>query len=426
MSERTWNTVVVGGGPAGIAAAVRASEGGVSVLLVDDNPGIGGQIWRGEDQSPSIREAQCWRERLAKSGCEVLRGFRVFDHPAQGVLLAESSDSMREIGYLRLILCTGARERFLPFPGWTLPNVIGPGALQAMAKAGVPVAGKTVVVAGTGPLLLAVAAYLRRHGARVQLIAEQASFALVARLTSALSKQPAKLWQAIGLKLRLAGVTQRFGCWPVEAKGERQLRSVVLRQGSAVFEVESNFLACGFHLVPNTELAALVGCELRDGSVHVDEFQQTSIEGVYCAGEPTGIGGVELALIEGQIAGLAAIGEHDKAKQLFGARAPYRRFADAVESAFALREELRKVACDETLLCRCEDVSLRKAAECKSWREAKLYTRVGMGPCQGRICGPAAQFLFGWNVESTRPPVYTARLESLTGTHEYGPGAKVC
>lgn len=425
MSERIWNVVVVGGGPAGMAAAVRACESGGSVLLIDDNPDLGGQIWRGEDQSLSTGEARRWRERLAKSGCEVLRGFRVFDHPAQGVLLAESSDSVREIGYLRLILCTGARERFLPFPGWTLPNVLGVGGLQAMVKAGTPIAGRTVIVAGTGPLLLAVAAYLRRHGAKVQLIAEQASFAVVARLGAAFTRQPGKLRQAIALKLRLAGVPHRFGCWPVEAKGERQLRSVVLRQGSHVFELECDFFACGFHLVPNTELAALVGCEVRDGSVRVDEFQQTSVESVYCAGEPTGIGGVELASIEGQIAGLAASGERNNAKQLFGDRTGYRRFASALESAFALRGDLRELARDETSLCRCEDVSFRKAAECKSWREAKLYTRCGMGPCQGRICGPAAQFLFGWNVESTRPPVFAARLESLVASHGYGLEAKV-
>ena len=424
MSKQTWHTVIVGGGPAGIAAAVRAVESGGSVLLVDDNPSPGGQIWRSEEQSSSIREARCWRERLAKSGCEVLRGFRVFDHPAPGVILAESSDSMREIAYRRLILCTGARERFLPFPGWTLPNVMGVGGLQAMVKAGLPIAGKAVTVAGTGPLLLAVAAYLRGHGAKVQLIAEQASFSAVAGLSAALSRRPSKLWQAIGLKLRLARIPYRFGCWPIEAKGEQRLRSVVFRQGTHVFELESEFLACGFHLVPNTELAALIGCEIRDGMVCVNEFQQTSVTNVYCAGEPTGIGGVELALIEGQVAGFAAGDQPQQARQLFAVRHRYQQFASALERAFVLRDDLKNVSRDDTLLCRCEDVSCSKAAECGSWREAKLHTRCGMGPCQGRVCGPAAQFLFGWNIESTRPPVFAARLESLAA-REYGPTAQV-
>src|SRR5438874_12747845 len=109
MSKQIWDVVVVGGGPAGIAAAVCAVEGDASVLVVDDNPGLGGQIWRGEEQNSSIREAQCWRERLSKSAAEILRGFRVIDQPASSTLLAEDVDGAREIGYSKLIVCTGAR-----------------------------------------------------------------------------------------------------------------------------------------------------------------------------------------------------------------------------------------------------------------------------------------------------------------------------
>ena len=137
MSRQSWDIVVIGGGPAGIAAATRAAEIGSSVLLVDDNPALGGQIWRGNEKIPSSRDARKWSERLRRSGVEVVRGYRVFDQPAPGVLIAESTDGMREIGYSRLILCTGARERFLPFPGWTLPNVMGAGGLQALVKSGI-------------------------------------------------------------------------------------------------------------------------------------------------------------------------------------------------------------------------------------------------------------------------------------------------
>src|SRR5262249_42593238 len=149
MSRHTWDIVVVGGGPAGIAAAICAVESGASVLVVDDNPALGGQIWRGEEQNSSLHEAQRWRERLSSSKAEILRGFRVIDQPASSVLLAESFDAVREIAYSKLILCTGARERFLPFPGWTLPNVMGAGGLQAMVKSGVPIEGRSVVIAGT-------------------------------------------------------------------------------------------------------------------------------------------------------------------------------------------------------------------------------------------------------------------------------------
>ena len=165
--------------------------------------------------------------------------------------------------------------------------------------------------------------------------------------------------------------------------------------------------------MPNVELAALLGCALRAGCVAVDEFQQTSVTNVYCAGEPTGIGGVEVALVEGQIAGLATLGEHNAARQLFAARAKAQRFADALNRAFALRDELKQLPQADTLVCRCEDVSFARLQQQPGWRAAKLHTRCGMGPCQGRVCGAAVEFLFGWQAESVRPPVFPASIGSL-------------
>ncbi|HKN36286.1 MAG TPA: FAD/NAD(P)-binding oxidoreductase [Terriglobales bacterium] len=413
MSSTRWDIVVVGGGPAGMAATACAAEASASVLLVDDNPSLGGQIWRGEGENSSLQVARSWFERLKRSRVEVLRGFRIFDQPVPGVLLAESSESVREIPYSKLIICTGARECFLPFPGWTLPNVMGAGGLQAMVKSGLPIAGKTVVVAGSGPLLLPVAAYLGKRGAKIRLIAEQASRAPMLRFAAAVVSQPQKIAQTIGLMRQLVGAPYRLGCWPVEAKGEDKVKAVVLQRGRRQFEVECDYLACGFHLVPNLELAALLGCELRDGAVQVDDAQQTSVPNVYCAGEPTGIGGVDLALVEGQIAALAATDKPREAERLHPLRARHRRFAAALQRAFALREDLRKLPHSDTLLCRCEDVSFHRVAACQSWREAKLHTRCGMGPCQGRVCGAALQFLLGWNIESVRPPLFEARVESI-------------
>ena len=189
--------LVVGGGPAGMAAAVRAAESGHRVGIVDDNATLGGQIWRGESEAGS--EASRWIERLRSSGVNVLRG-RIFHQPEPKVMLAEADDLVQELSYEKLILATGARERFLPFPGWTLPNVMGAGGLQAMVKCGLPIQGKRVVVAGTGPLLLAVAAYLRRHGAEIAMICEQASWASLARFGMALLAQPSKIFQGFQLK----------------------------------------------------------------------------------------------------------------------------------------------------------------------------------------------------------------------------------
>src|SRR5579884_1606230 len=242
MNRQSWDIVVVGGGPAGMAAATSAAESGASVLLIDDNPGLGGQIWRGEETNPSVREAQEWSERLKSSPTDVLRGFRVFDQLRPGVLLAESGDGMPEINYSRLIVCTGARERFLPFPGWTLPNVTGAGGLQALAKSGMPIREKRVVVAGTGPLLLPVAAHLKCHGARVLLIAEQASRGSLVRFGTSLMGHPRKARQALGISGAIVGIPYRFSCWPIEAKGDDRLRSVMFQQGTKTFQVECDYL----------------------------------------------------------------------------------------------------------------------------------------------------------------------------------------
>jgi D-hydroxyproline dehydrogenase subunit alpha len=172
-------------------------------------------------------------------------------------------------------------------------------------------------------------------------------------------------------------------------------------------------IACGFNLVPNVELALAVGCELDNGFVRVDRMQATNVANVFCAGEPTGIGGADCALTEGQIAGYASSGQAARAEALFGQRTAWHSFRAALAKAYALREELKALATDETLLCRCEDVTLGRARQFSGWREAKLLTRCGMGACQGRVCGAAAKFVLGWGMESVRPPVLPARVNSL-------------
>ena len=412
-NSHPFDVLVVGGGPAGIAAAVRAAECGARTAIVDDNPALGGQIWRTSADHAASHEAAGWHIRLQKAGVTVLSGKRVFDQPAPGVLLAEGDDDLIELRYRNLILATGARERFLPFPGWTLPNVMGAGGLQAMVKSGLPIRGKRVVVAGTGPLLLAVAAYLKEHGAEIPIVCEQASLSSLAAFALKLWNHPAKISQGLRYKRALKGVPISTDAWPTEAHGKEKLESVTISRAGNLETIHCDYLSCGFHLVPNTELAQLLVCDLENGFVKVDEFQRTTIENVYCAGEPTSIGGLDLSLIEGQIAGLTAAGHTEESRRLFAARQKHQRFARALDRATQLRPELKKLAKPETLICRCEDVSYSRLKSHTSWRSAKLHTRCGMGPCQGRICGPATEFLFNWTPDSVRPPVYPVRVESM-------------
>jgi NADPH-dependent 2,4-dienoyl-CoA reductase/sulfur reductase-like enzyme len=403
MPDLAFDVVVIGAGPAGLAAAARAAEAGSRVAMVDDNPRPGGQIWR------ASRLPEPW----LRSQVQVFSGARVFAAPAPGVLALERSDGELELRYRSLILATGARERFLPFPGWTLPNVMGAGGLQALAKGGLPVGGKRIVVAGSGPLLLAVAKYMRDHGANVPLIAEQAGSAALFRFGLGLVAKPGKLVEAIGFRAGLLGVRYLTGCWPVSAHGAEKLESVTLQRNGKTWTEPCDYLACGFGLIPNTELATLFGCRMSETGVAVNEYQQTSEANIYCAGEVTGIGGLDLALVEGEIAGYSAAGEPDAARKLFASRESNRKFANALERAFAPRTELRNLPQDDTLVCRCEDVTYERVKQCSNWREAKLHTRCGMGPCQGRVCGGAVEFLLGWKPESVRPPVLPARVGSL-------------
>jgi NADPH-dependent 2,4-dienoyl-CoA reductase/sulfur reductase-like enzyme len=328
-------------------------------------------------------------------------------------LLVETPDGVLELDWKKLILATGARERFLPFPGWTLPGVVGPGGLYGMVKSGWPVAGKRVVVAGNGPLLLAAADGLRQAGARVSLVAEQADWGQVVRFGMGLWRYPGKLLQGVGVKARLLGVPYRCGCWPVKAEGTAGVESVTLTNGSRSWSEDCDYLACGFHLVPNIELPCLLGCEMANGFVRVDEFQLTSVPDVFCAGEPTGVSGADCALVKGQVAGLAAACAEDQARTLFSQRAAWHRFRTSLNQAFALRSELRHLATPDTVVCRCEDVRYTDLKGCESLRAARLHTRCGMGSCQGRTCGAAVQFLFGWESDSVRPPLFPVRLASL-------------
>ena len=417
MSSRptVHDVLVVGAGPAGLAAAWRAASEGLRVAVVDDNPSSGGQIWRGEENKPTSPEAQLWLERVRSVNIRFIRGARIFHQAQPGTVLAETTTGTLELSYTNLILATGARERFLPFPGWTLPNVTGAGGLQALVKTGLPIQGKRVVIAGTGPLLLAVAAYLLDQRANVLLIAEQASSLKLAKFGLALVGA-GKSGQAFEMKLRLKTVKYLNGCWPAAAHGNDKLESVALFRAGRRWQVACDYLACGFHLVPNLELAELLGCRVENGAVTVDQFQQTTVPHVYAAGEATGIGGLELSLVEGEIAGLAAAGKRDAAQSLFGVRAKGKGFSRILNETFALREELRDLITSEkrdTIVCRCEDVSFEQLRTHGSWRAAKLQTRCGMGACQGRVCGAAAEFLFGWRVESVRPPILPVRVESL-------------
>lgn len=410
MRSESFDILIVGAGPAGIAAACAASQGGEmsmkqSIAVVDDNPTAGGQIWRNQTNR--------WIDRFQWTRCRTLNATTIFAAPQPGTLMAEDARGPLELRYERLILATGGRERFLPFPGWTSPRVFGAGGLQAMVKSGMNITGKSVIVAGSGPLLLAVAATLRKQGANVLLIAEQAPWEQLVPFGLHVLGDWSKVRQSIGIKARLIGVPYRTSCWPVNAVDRGSSLRVTLQSPGGQSEIACDYLACGFFLVPNLELAMLLGCDTQAGRVAVDRLQQTTVPGIYAAGEVTGIGGLDKCLIEGQIAGYAAADHPSAAARLFRARAKSHRFAAALQRSFALREELKYLPQDPTIICRCEDIPFSRLKYYETMRDAKLQTRCGMGPCQSRICGPVCQFLFGWQDSSVRAPIFPTMVANL-------------
>jgi NADPH-dependent 2,4-dienoyl-CoA reductase/sulfur reductase-like enzyme len=426
MSER-YDVVIVGAGPAGLTAARAAAGQGARVAIVDDNPRAGGQVWRQGPRHPAQPPLRAVMDDLAPDGRVAWwQSSRVVAPLAGGELLIESEQHGGvRLSYDRLILATGARERLLPFPGWTLPGVTGAGGLQALIKGGVPVRGERIVIAGSGPLLLAALATAREAGANVLTVIEQASTLAVARFALSLMRTPSKLMQAATLTRGFAGLRYWTGSVVREACGAGHVEQVTIRRGARDVTLACDRIACGYGLEPNVLLGESLGCAVAahgDGRAFaVDDLQQTSVANVFAAGECTGVGGMELARVEGEIAGLAAVGAASAARARFAERARWRRFAANVDAAFALGEAARALPPDDTLLCRCEDVTVGAVRTHANWRDAKLQTRCGMGACQGRICATAARTYFGWGTEwgtgatsaAPRLPLQPAQIATL-------------
>ena len=419
-AETRADMVVIGAGPAGIAAAVRATEAKRRVVVLDEAPNVGGQIWRHRSVGTLGTDARAWIDRLSRTNADVRRGVAVVDV----VMGGESGDitviAERHLGGVAvirastLVIATGARERFVPFPGWTLPGVTGIGGAQALLKQGAAFRGKRVVIAGTGPLILPVAASLTDAGARVMLVADQAPFQAVRDFAISLLAQPETLLQAAMYRLAFLRTPYAFGTWVTAASGGDRLTTVTVANSRTTWSLPCDFLCTGYGLVPNVDLARFVGCTTAEGAVVVDERQGTSVPRVFAAGEVTGVGGVALAVAEGEIAGAAAAGVARIDASIGRRRQALRVVARRMERAFAVRPELRSLARDDTIICRCEDVRRAAIASLSDSRQAKLYARAGMGACQGRVCGPALELLFGWQPGTVRSPLEPARLSTLS------------
>lgn len=406
---------IVGGGPAGLSAAHTALNAGAKVCLIDDNPAPGGQIWRGgPGKWRDPRAVDIWKALHAHPDFTHRQHAAVIGSVDRNTLLLEIESQGVRLAFERLLICSGARELLLPFAGWTLPGVVGAGGLQALIKGGMPVRGRKIVIAGSGPLLLASALSALQAGAQVEAIVEHKPWSELARFGLALLLgHRQKFAQAASLFAQLWRIPYLAGAQIVEARGDGVLQNVLIERKGSKQEFACDFLAAGFGLVPNVGLAHALGCDVVNDAIAVDHLQRTSRTNIWAAGECTGIGGVDKAVIEGRIAALGALGLQPSARDL----SEHRRsldFAALLARRFAPGASLRDMCRPATFVCRCEDVRASSLAGQQDWRQAKLNTRVGMGACQGKTCGPACQFLYGWSLPASRIPIMPASARALS------------
>ncbi|GLW08335.1 oxidase [Microtetraspora sp. NBRC 13810] len=436
MSGTPYDLAVVGGGPAGLAGAAAATRAGLRVALIDGGARLGGQYFRhpaeglhaANPAGPHHGFARFTRLREGVSErAEVFTRHRVWSVErgedgtvAVHCLVGDREERPRAITARRLLIATGAYDRSLPFPGWDLPGVLTAGGAQALLKGDLVTAGRRVVVAGTGPFLLPVGAGLAAAGARVLGVFEAAALPGVARRARL---TPGKVAEAAGYALTLARHRTPFrgGHAVIAAHGGTELTHVTLAQVDADWHplrtrvIACDTLAVGYGFVAQLDLPVQLGCATVPGAdgdpvVAVDAGLRTSVPGVYAAGETTGVGGSELAEVEGLIAGRTAAADLGRAvapaPALSARRDRLAAFAAALARAYPVRDGWMGWLRPDTLVCRCEEVPYARVVEARELgardaRAVKLLARPGMGWCQGRVCGHAVARLAG---ETPRPP----------------------
>jgi len=393
--------LVAGAGIAGLSAARTLADEGAEFLVLDEYPFLGGQY---------LRHREGYRPedtRTRRSGFELLdwaAGREEF-WTSSLIIGCYGDEGEKEVAVSRegevvvirpgkIIIATGARERYLPFPGWTLPGVLSVGAVQALIKTSGVLPGKEGIFAGTGPFLLAAAHEFREAGGKVLGIFElNPPGRLLPFLPDLLEWE--KLREGTRYLLSLLGRI-KFGWRAVRAEAKGEKVEVTLKKGNKRRKSTADFLAIGYGFSPNTELAQLCGCPVEycpelGGFVVKTAEDLSCAPGIYASGEVTGIGGARKSMIEGRLAALSALGKRDPG--LLKARERELSFARRLNTVFSVPLHLWREIPDETIICRCEDVrmgEIRRAVEegFSLIRELKEATRVTMGNCQGRTCFP--------------------------------------
>lgn len=460
--ELAPDVLVVGGGPAGLSAALAAAESGLEVVILDERRQSGGQYYKRPPAAFRVDSGRLDRQfregielarQAALSGIDYRSTVTVIGAFAGLKVAAVADDGMLMIQARRIVIATGAYERALPFPGWTLPGVMTTGAAQTLLRGYQVLPGHRVLIAGNGPLNLQVADELARAGSEVVAVAELAPSPLRRPAAAARLLMRGPRLASAGLQhvasLKGRRVPLLYGQALVEVRGNGQARHATIaavdaggnrRPGSERhFDVDAVCLNYGF--LPQSELARALGCVYRRDPVSGDISCERSLDGrssqaeVFVVGDAGGLGGAKLALAQGRLAGwrIAADLGAPRPPSLAGITRleseirGHQQFQDALWALFAGPRLTTELATAETTICRCESLTLgtleQAAAEgAGSLASIKKLTRAGMGRCQGRYCSGSLNVILGTSPSKSedeffapRPPVKPVRIGLLAG-----------
>ncbi|WP_321446972.1 NAD(P)/FAD-dependent oxidoreductase [uncultured Cohaesibacter sp.] len=448
---------IIGAGPAGMAAASEAANCGIASVLIDEQQSVGGQIYRDVERVAPLRGALLGQdfldglplaERAHDPLITHLAGAVVWQVEKDGTITCSVKNQARQIKAQRILIATGAIERPMPLPGWTLPGVMTVGAGQILLKQSGLIPNKAVLI-GSGPLLYVLASQMLKAKTPPLAIIETQT---MGDLTKAMAHIGGALrgWRYLlkGTKLLAAlkqgGVKRYTGAHNIRLQGEGAVASVSFQCGARSHSIACDTALLHHGVVPNAQISRALQLnhhwdeQQACFSPSLDEWGKSSAETIFIAGDGAGIGGAKAAALCGRIAALkmaAELGKLDEAnlqqraaplKSALSKETAARPFLDQAYPPFAGAQSPQ----DETVVCRCEEVTageIRKtiALGCQGPNQLKTFLRAGMGPCQGRGCGLTISTLFAeqtgksmqeidyFNIRSPLKPITLGELASL-------------